>query len=204
MKISLFNTLGAIALTSLAITLTPSTLSAHGSSLDHGDRNKGHRPSGHGSRTCSRLPHGCRETNYRGQRCWFGGGHYYSCAPTGGYVIIDQPEVEVETEVVEQPVVETTYESEDAVTVSVLPDDVETVYIGGERCWFHDGCYYRRSGHGYCKWHGKDRGHGKVCKNDRGHGDRGKGRTCSTKSHNTSGHHSTSHTSGHSSGHSHK
>ena len=55
-----------------------------------------------------------------------------------------------------------------AVTVTVVlepdasvPDDCDTVYIGGERCWFHDGCYYRRCGHGYTKWHGKDGGHGK-------------------------------------------
>ena len=221
MKTTLFSTVGAIALTSLAITLAPATASAHGSSGGRGSscKTSSHhnscRPSGH--RTCSSLPRGCRSTHYRGERCWYGGGNYYRCNPLGGYVIIDQPEVEYQETVVERPVVQRRVvvqqevEEEQEEEISYLPESCETVYVGGERCWYSNGCYYRHCGHGYKKFHCNDRGHGRnTCKNDRRHNPNCKtsSRTCST--HNTGrntssrvGHHtstSMSHNSSHNSG----
>ncbi len=173
MKTTFFSTLSAIALSGLALTLAPTTASAH-------DYCRG----SHFSRSCHSLPHGCRSVNYRGRHCWYGGGHYYGWNPLGGYVIVDQPVVEQEY-VAPQPV------SEDDVAVSYLPEGCSTVYVGGERCWFHDGCYYRHCGHGYTRFHCHDRSYGRSC-SSRGHErcSRGHRESCSR------GHYSSCH-SGH-------
>src|SRR5882757_5049425 len=82
MNISFFSTVSAIALAGVCFTLTPSSASAH-------ERGRGVcHPAPRGGRCLARLPHGCQSVRYRGERCWFGGGHYYRCSPLGGYVII--------------------------------------------------------------------------------------------------------------------
>jgi hypothetical protein len=179
MKTSLFSTVGAIALAGLCVSLVPSTASAHGSSgksCSRGGHSSGHscsrggHASGHscsrGRGHCEHLPHGCRSVNYHGRRCWFGGGHYYDCSPLGGYEVIDQPEVDetvvdqpVADPVVDQTVVDESVQEDDATaTVSVLPVGCTTVYVGGERCWFHDGCYFRHCDRGFARFHCHDRG----------------------------------------------
>ncbi len=213
MKTTLFSTVSAIALSGLCLTLTPTTLSAKGSS--HGGHSSGghasrggshgggktsrtssrgssrgcktasrggHDRGGHG-RTCSHLPSGCRGAHYHGRNCYYGGGHYWGACPDGSYEILDTtPDVETDvvdtTPVYTTPVVATADDdSDDTAVVSVLPADCETVYVGGERCWYHDGCYYHRSGHGYSRTRCHDGGHGRNC-GTRGRGNRG-GRSCS-------------------------
>jgi hypothetical protein len=80
MKISFLNTFGAIALTGMSVSLFTPNLSA-------GDFRRGEpRPAMH------RLPHDARAVNYRGERCWVSGGHYYRSNPLGiGFVEIDAP-----------------------------------------------------------------------------------------------------------------
>jgi hypothetical protein len=75
--------------------------------------------------------------------------HHEKCLPYhsgfyGGIVLVN-PVVEVP--IVAEPAVDV-YAS-----LSFLPDDSEVVLIDGERCWFHDGCYYRHCDHGYKKVH---------------------------------------------------
>jgi hypothetical protein len=243
MNISSFSTISAIALTGLAFTFGTTEANAHGSShgsSGHGSHG-GSRGSSHGhcstgrghGRACSSLPRGCRPTHYRGERCWYGGGRYYRCAPTGGYICINEaPEVDYTStyverpvvrrrvvEQVEQPVIEeeetaeaevdTDYDSEEV--VSYLPTGCETVYVGGVRCWYRNGCYYRHCGRGYQKFHCGGRGHvSRGCRTSHvSHGCRtSHGRTCSTgrghsshTSHGSHSGHSSSH-GGHSGGHS--
>lgn len=230
MNISSFSTIGAIALTGLAFTFGTTSASAHSNGRcssghsSHGhSSSRGHCSTGHGhGRTCSHLPRGCRSTRFHGERCWYGGGHYYRCAPTGGYICIDAaPETEyvnvVERPVVQRRVIETEVEEEAIVDddseeemVSYLPSGCETVYVGGERCWYHNGCYYRHCGHGYKKSHcGNRGGRGRTC-GTRGHHTSSHGRTCSNghghSSHTSHSSHSSSHSghsghSGHSSSH---
>ena len=45
------------------------------------------------------------------------------------------------------------YGFEDDSFVSYLPAGCSIVYVGGERLWFRDGCYFRPCGHGYKKIH---------------------------------------------------
>jgi hypothetical protein len=173
MKTTLFSTVSAIALTGLCVTLTPSTLSAHdggrgahhatGKSCSRGSSNRGNR-GGHG-RTCRSLPHGCHASNYHGRRCWYGNGHYYGVCADGGYEILDD-QSDIDTTIVDTTVVDQTVVADDTddVTVSVLPADAEVTYVGGEQCWYSNGCYYHRSGHGFCKSRCRDKG-GRVCKN---------------------------------------
>ncbi len=245
MKTTLFSTVSALALTGLCLTLTPTTLSAHdgGQGAHHtngktavkatpkgssrgsssrGTSNRGSSNRGSHGRTCKSLPKGCHASNYHGHSCWYGGGHYWGVCADGSYQIIDD-QAEIDTTIVDAPVVDTTVETtvvdqavvtdDDAVTVSVLPDDAEVTYIGGEKCWYSNGCYYHRSGHGYSKTHCKDKG-GRVCKTGKGgkgssmsnrnRGARCKAPTSKGNRSNRSTLHSSSHSSGHSSGHGHK
>jgi len=218
MKTTLFSTIGAIALTSLAITLAPTTASAHGGSSKGGSKGSkgssghpskqsghpskggnsgrpskgttcshpskgtsGHPSKGHPSKQCnsghghhcSSLPHGCREVNYHGHHCWYGGGHYYRCSDYGGYEICDDysddSDYSTVSNVVTQYVDTSSYDDSDD-TISCLPSGYETVYVGGERCFYSDGCYYKHCGRGYkkfnCDSHGH--GHGDSCKNKGG------------------------------------
>jgi hypothetical protein len=185
MKISFFNSFGAIALTGLSMSLLPTNADAHDT------RHPGLRS----------LPHGARCVNYRGERCWTAGGRYFRTGPLGvGFVEIETPvitaavvqedvvvtrpvverrvvvkktiveeapvveeQVVVEKQVEEAPVVEEAatveepvLEEEDTV-VDALPDGVQVVVIGGERCWMRDGVYYRHCDHGFkvCHPYGK-------------------------------------------------
>jgi hypothetical protein len=196
-----------------AVKATPKGSSRGGSSRGSSNRSCSTRGShgGHG-RTCSSLPHGCRATNYHGHHCWYGNGHYYGTCADGGYEILDdQTDVDttvvdttVDTTVVDQPVVA---DDTDDVTVSVLPSDAEVTYVGGEQCWYSNGCYYHRSGHGFCKSHCKDKG-GRVCKTGKGSSkggsmsSRNRGARCKAPTGKSRGSsRSTGHSSGHSSGH---
>jgi hypothetical protein len=179
MKISFFNTFGAIALTGLSMSLLPTNANAHDT------RHPGLRA----------LPHGARCVTLRGERCWTAGGRYFRCNPVGvGYVefsapviaapliqedvVVTRPVVErrvvvkktiveeapvveeqavVEKQVEEAPVVEeeapTVEEQptleEEDTTVEALPEGVKVVTIAGERCWVRGGIYYRHCAHGF-------------------------------------------------------
>jgi hypothetical protein len=214
MKTTLFTTVGAIVLTSLAFTLTPTSLEAKdhrggGSHGGHGGSRGSHGGKsshcstgrGHGSSHCSSLPRGCRPTRYRGERCWYGGGNYYRCAPQGGYVICEQPIVQrrVVESYVEEPtyVEEPAYEEEEV--ISYLPTQCTTVYVGGERCWYRNGCYYRHSGRGYSKFHCGNRGsRGSHCSSRRSSHCSSRPSHCSSRgsSHHNSGHSTSHHSSG--------
>ncbi len=127
----------------------------------------------------NRLPRDARVVSVHGERCWMSGGAYYRINPTGGFVlfqptveaaVIEQPAVETvevdrlvctvaqqpvvtttTTTVVEEPIVED--ETDDDAVVNVLPDDSQVVVINGERCWVHNGVYYRNSDHGFKVFH---------------------------------------------------
>ncbi len=166
MKTSFISTFGALAVAGLSMSLIPSAQAdivrvAHEHHL-------------------KRLPVGARVVSVRGERCWVAGGAYYRISPRGGFIlfqptletaVVEQPvveTVEVQTPVVktvvEQPVVEeaaTTVteepvveeESDDDAIVETVPADSTIVVINGERCWLHDGVYYRHSDHGFQKFH---------------------------------------------------
>jgi hypothetical protein len=138
MNTTFISTFGALAFASLSVSLLPSTTYA-------GDPRvvREHR-----------INHLLR------------GAHVVLVQPTVDAAVIEQPAVETvevqaapvttvveepATTVVEDPVVEE--ESDDDTVVSVLPDDSQVVVINGERCWVHDGVYYRHSDHGFKTFH---------------------------------------------------
>lgn len=90
-------------------------------------------------RTVDKLPADARAVRYNGERCWFAGGQYYRPVSAGVYLVIAKPMVEEDDE-----------EGVDA-TVTFLPEDSTTVTVAGERCWYHDGTYYRQCGRAYKK-----------------------------------------------------
>lgn len=97
MKTTFINSLGALALAGLSVSLLPANASAH--EIHRGE----HRM--HRDFRCARLPHGARCVTYGGERCWYSSGCYYRVHPLGGYVVVRPT---YETAVVRQPVIEKT------------------------------------------------------------------------------------------------
>jgi hypothetical protein len=162
MKSTLFSTLGALVLGLCA--LTPSTASAH--PFCHAGF--------HGARCFHYGPVGCRV---------FAPGRFYGVGPFFGGALICPPLVRVAVApplVVAQPaVVDPTDDdpaddsSDDSAVVSTLPVGCAPVYVGGVRCWTHNGFYYRHCGAGFARFNYCGHGHAVRSCGFHGHSVRG-------------------------------
>jgi len=127
MKMSSFTTVSVLALTGLFLTLSSTNTEAK----DHSSR---------AARQVEKLPADARPVRFNGERCWYSNGEYFRNISVGLYVTIAKP------------MFDESGEEEDDLIVKFLPEDSATVYVDGERCWVHDGCYYRQVGRAYQKF----------------------------------------------------
>ncbi len=162
MKSTLFSSLGALVLGLCA--MTPSTASAH----------PYYHSGFHAACGFHYGPVACRRVFVH--RPYFG----YGVRPFFGGVVVGAPAVSlaVTPTVVAQPacVDPTDDDSADdyndgSAVVSTLPVGCAPVYVGGERCWIHNGFYYRHCGPGFARFNYC--GHGHVVRSCGFHGVRG-------------------------------